>query len=445
MADNNLTRRQFLRSTTRIGLTLALASALTPPARPVQADEGSFISILGGLDILRIPEVQEWMGTGVGALWVAGKYLNTFASNLDFNNLPAILKEKYQFAGGEFKGLPAAEAIWKTIPLQIRAGKPEDLWKFHVGKDWSHIIPKSWGGPTTAENGIWWSSEKNKSLGANPMSPEDIADAKAVLRSEAVKATIVQTISGMVKGSMIGIVVGGILACLECGLERAEGKISWAEMGRKVVKASVIAGTGAVITTGIIVGVALLFPILIPIMTPVLFVLQIVTFAFLGQHLFSLAKAWWEALEVQDLLDASVTVLKDVGSRLRRMVKSAQKSVTSVFWDWVNMIAYRSGIYWAWSMAMSVVQQMGIDRALSWFALQTQAVTGQTAALVSSLDRWGYTPYVVGNVNAIMVSISSVVTTQFQYAISTTDVLLRSITESRKNASLQFHRPLLVA
>ena len=145
MADYALTRRQFLRSTTRIGLTLTLATALCPPVRTVQADEGSFISILGGLEIFRQPDVQEFLGTGIGALWVAGSYLNVFAHNLNFSNLPPELILKYRLAGAEWKSFPAAKGLGETIPAPIRAGGPEALWKFHKGKDWSHIIPKSWG------------------------------------------------------------------------------------------------------------------------------------------------------------------------------------------------------------------------------------------------------------------------------------------------------------
>ena len=264
MADYALTRRQFLRSTTRIGLTLTLATALCPPVRTVQADEGSFISILGGLEIFRQPDVQEFLGTGIGALWVAGSYLNVFAHNLNFSNLPPELILKYRLAGAEWKSFPAAKGLGETIPAPIRAGGPEALWKFHKGKDWSHIIPKSWGGPTTPENGIWWSSEKNKILGDKPMSPADIADAKAVLRQEAIRATIVQTLSGMIKGAMLAIVVGGLLACLECGLEYAEGKMTWNEMVYKIVEATIIAGAGAFIVTGLIVGISLLFPFVNP-------------------------------------------------------------------------------------------------------------------------------------------------------------------------------------
>ena len=243
--------------------------------------------------------------SGVGAFWVAGHFLNTMTRNLKFNNLPAILKVKYQLAGNEFKSLPQAQAVWESIPAQVRAGGPKVLWKFHQGKEWSHIIPRSQGGPSTADNAIWWGSEKNRSLGAKPMSVKDIADAKAVLRSDAIRATIAQTASGMVRGAMVAVVVGGALACLECGLEYAEGKITWREMERKVLRSGVMAGGGAFITTGLIVGISLLFPFLIPILTPVLYVLQATSLAFLGAKGIKLAKGWWVVFERQQLLDHS--------------------------------------------------------------------------------------------------------------------------------------------
>ena len=445
MTDHTITRRQFLRSTTRIGMTLTLATALFPPARPVQADEGSFIEILGGLDILRMPDVQEWLGAGTGALWVAGSYLNTFMFNLAFENLPLELIGKFLKAGGEWKSFPAARGIWETIPAPIRASGPEAVLKFLKGKDWSHIIPKSWGGPTTAENGIWWSSEKNKSLGPNPMSPDDIRDARITLRNAAIRATIVQTVSGMVRGAMLGVVVGSLLACLEYGLQYAEGKITWREMVDKIVESAIIAGAGALIAVGLIVGISLVFPFLIPIILPVIFALQIVALVFLGKQLVPLAKGWWEVLNGQELLDASVTVLKDVGNSLRRAFKDAEENVLNVVWDWIAATADRVGIDRAWELAVEMVQRLGIDRALVWFASQTQAITGKAADLTSALKTWDYLPAVDVNVNAVKESIADVVTSEFQDAISTTEELLRSIGDYRKNANLRVVDSLLVA
>ena len=242
----------------------------------------------------------EFLSPSVGTTWVAGHFLNVFAHNLTFKNLPEVLREKYQMAGNEEKNLLQAQEVWETIPAQIRAGGPEALWKFHQGKNWSHIIPKSKGGPSTADNAIWWSSAKNHSLGAEPMSLADIADARAVIRSDAMRAAVTQTASGMVRGATVAAVVGGTLACLEYGLDYVEGKVSGRELVQKVLQMGVLAGGGAFVTTGIIVGISLLFPFLIPflipILTPVLYVLQAASLAFMGAKGVKLAKGWWPVL-----------------------------------------------------------------------------------------------------------------------------------------------------
>ena len=251
------------------------------------------------------PSYIELLSSSAGALWVAGQFLNAFRRNLDFSNLPAILKVKYQLAGNEHKSLSQAQAVWKSIPAQVRAGGPEALWKFHQGKEWSHIIPRSWGGSSTADNAIWWASEKNRSLGPIPMSLAGIADAKAVMRSDAVRAAVAQTASGMVKGTLVAGVVGSTLACLECGLDYAEGKITGREMAQIVVRSGVTEGGGAFVTTGIIVGISLLFPFLIPILTPALIVLQAASLALMGAKGVRLAKGWWAVVERQQFLDHS--------------------------------------------------------------------------------------------------------------------------------------------
>ncbi|MCY4081070.1 MAG: hypothetical protein OXF54_12570 [Caldilineaceae bacterium] len=243
----------------------------------------------------------EFLSPSVGTTWVARQFLYTFAQNLTFNNLPEVLKVKYQMAGNEEKNLLQAQKVWETIPAQIRAGGPESLWKFHQGKNWSHIIPKSKGGPSTADNAIWWSSAKNHFLGPEPMSLADIADARAVIRSDALRAAVTQTASGMVRGATVAAVVGGTLACLEYGLDHVEGKLSRRELVQKVLQTGVIAGGGAFVTTGTIVGIALLFPFLIPILTPVLFVLQAASLAFMGAKGVKLAKGWWPVLARQQL------------------------------------------------------------------------------------------------------------------------------------------------
>ena len=445
MNEHILSRREFLRSTTRIGVSLTLTTALCRPASPAMADGGSIVSVLGGLDILRMPDVQESLRTGLGALWVAGIYMNNFAFNLAFENMPPELMLKVLKAGGDWKSLPAARAIWETIPAPVRASGPEPTLKFLKGKDWSHIIPRSWGGPTTAENGIWWSSERNKSLGPNPMGPDDIRDAKTVLRNAAIRASIVQTINGMVIGAMVGVVAGGLLACLEYGLQYAEGEITWTQMVRKIVESTIFAGAGAFIAAGLIVGISLVFPFLIPIFLPLIFALQVATMVFLGRQLVPLAKGWWEVLNGQELLDATSSILKDVWSDLSSAYKDAEENVLNVVWGWVVAMADRVGLDTAWESAIEIIRTLGIDRAWVWFAAQTQTVAGKAAGIASTLNSWDYELGVDVNVDSLRGSIATVIASDFQDAISATEELLRSIGDYRKNANPKTAKSLLVA
>ena len=445
MTEFTLSRRQFLRSTTRIGVTLALTTGLCRPVRPVQAQETSLISIPQETDNLSSLDVQNWIVAGLGGLWVAGGFLNFFARNLVYDNLPPALKQKYSLAGGDYKSLPAAKAIWETIPAPIRAGGPEALWKFHKGKDWSHIIPRSWSGPTTAANGIWWCSPCNKSLGPRPMPPAIIELARTLLQFEAMRFAILQTLRSMVRGGMVGVVVGGLLTCLECGLQYAEGKISWREMVAKIVNSSIVAGAMAFTITGLIVGISLAFPFLIPIFAPLLIVLQVVGLIFLGQQVITLAKGWWEVLHVEDGLDTFGGVLESARSSLRSMFKDAEENVLNVVWNWIAAKADRVGIDRALELVIEKIQRLGIDKAWVWFAAQTQEVTSKAADLASALRTWDYQSEVDVNVNAIKESIASVVTSEFQDAISTTEGLLRSIGDYGKDANLRAVDSILVA
>ena len=292
------------------------------------------------------------LSSSAGALWVVGHFLNTFARNLNFSNLPRELISKYRRAGSEHKNLAQARGVWESIPAQVRAGGPDALSKFHHGKSWSHIIPKWRKGSSTADNAIWWSLDKNRALGPNPMSLADIADAKAVLRSDAIRAAVTQTANGMVKGAIMSVVVGGALACLECGLDYAEGKITKREMVQRVVRAGVMDGGGAFFTTGIIVGISLLFPFMIPILTPVLFVLQGASFALMGARGVKLAKGWWTVLERQQL-----PVFSSFGEAVKAIPMRA-KSLPAM----ANGSIIRSG-----NSIISAVQELSVTKTGKFF------------------------------------------------------------------------------
>lgn len=451
MAEQSLTRRQFLQGTTKVGLTLTLATVLGSYPSPALAQKTPQFLISHGTDILSDQDVQHWIVTGLGGLWVAGQFLNSFARNLVFEKLPQELQQKYRLAGGEYKSLPAAREIWKTIPASIRAEGPEALWRFHKGKDWSHIVPRSWGGPATAQNGTWWCSPCNKSLGPRPMGPSDLASARTLLLFEGMRSTISQTVKGSVKGGMVGVVVGGLLAILEHGLDYAEGKITWTEMAVETVKKSIMAGSLGFVIPGIIIGLSLAFPFLIPMFAPLLIVLNAVGLVFLGPQVIELAVGWWKALDVERGLETLAEVLKDVRSNLSTRYKAVKDNVDNIVWTWVGKAtgwgrwAARSfGFDWAWAWAIWILRRMGIYSAFVWFASQTKSVTNMASVIVSSLSLWQYDSYVEVNKADIKKSIADVVATEFQTAISTTDDLLLSIHDFRSVSRRKSDRSLMV-
>ena len=134
-------------------------------------------------------------------------------------------------------------------------------------------------------------------------------------------------------------------------------------------------------------------------------------------------------------------VFKDVGKNLRSFFREAEENVLNVLWDWISMTADRVGLDKAWELAVAFIQQLGVDRALVWFAAQTEALRRRAGDVASFLKSWDYQLEV--NESGIRESIASVVTTQFQDAIFTTDELLRSISDIRKDANMQVVDSLL--
>ena len=277
-------------------------------------------------------------------------------------------------------------------------------------------MPRSVGGPATADNGVWWSSIKNKRLGPNEMTAANLADARAVLRSEAIRTTLRLTLNGMVKGAIIGVVAGALLACLECGLEYAEGEISWAEMVDKVVKASIFAGLGGLIVAGFIIGISLLFPFMIPIFAPLMFALQIISLLFLGRHLFKLAQGWWEVLDGAGKLADFADILGDAQSVMQNAFGELQAEGGGAVIGWLDALAER----------------VGADQMWEWIASRTQFAMEKAGELTNSLSDWD--SYKALDTGAIGEAVARVVATEFEEALSTTEGMLESINDYRENA-----------
>ena len=427
------TRRQFLKATPRVGATLTLAASLCPPTRPAQAYSVSPLPVLQENDVLNDSRVLQWIASGAGSLWVAGHVVNSFARNLNYDSLPQNLKDYFRCAGSECRGFTKGKGIWETIPERIRMGGEKEINKFLKGKDWSHIIPKSKGGSSDPDNGIFEHTEENRKRGGRQMRLDEIEAARKVIRSDMIRSVLRQTTSAMVKGALAGIIMGGLLLCLECGLSYAEGKITWGQMVDKIVKASALAGLSAFIITGIIVGLNILFPPLLPMLAPALFVLQIVSLVFLAHYAVKIAEGWWGVLKDYNLLDEFAGVLESVEDFVREVVEDTDENILNVVWGWIEGLAHRVGIDRAWEMAIALVQRMGLDRAWNWFASQTQAVKKHASVLFSSFNAWDFPDFDI-DAGEMQEEIAKVINLQFREALETTDLIRRSLRKSLGSA-----------
>ena len=95
MTDQNISRRMFLKSTATFGLALTLVSSPWPPTTVVHAQGTALIPIPTGLEILNLPAAQNHLAADKGALWVSGRFLNSFRNNLVWESLPTNLQTKY--------------------------------------------------------------------------------------------------------------------------------------------------------------------------------------------------------------------------------------------------------------------------------------------------------------------------------------------------------------
>lgn len=294
-----LNRRRFLQLSVASLAAGGLHVALDRPALADESDpasEAPELIVFDGLtEATHDPEVQQFIRTGALPLWVAGMFVNVWRTNLDFMSLPRDLVDYYRRAGVASRDLAGAQAIWETIPRQIRMGGPEALRRFHSSRDWSHFIPRSLGGGDGASEGIFEDRLTNIKRGPNPMTPEEIAAARRALQWQGLRDAPRLTARVTVSGALVGTVTAGVFAVMEHGLSYQEGKVNRAELFDLVWKelsAGVAVGIGI---TGIIAGLVMIFPALTAVISPFVLPLAFVSFAFVGYQFYAAAKSWKDA------------------------------------------------------------------------------------------------------------------------------------------------------
>ena len=292
-------RRSFLQLSSASLAACGLSLTLGRPAHADVSDPARNDSVPqpteGQTEAANESDLIEYISTGALPFWVAGLFLNASSKNLEFVSLPADLKEYFRRAGGASRNTAGAQAVWETIPLDVRMDGPERLRAFLNSRDWSHFIPRSMGGSDSANAGIFEDSGLNRSRGAVRMTGEEIGLARRTLRNASVVHSIRSTAKVTVPGALVGVVAVGVLSVLEYGLWYQEDKINQAELFDLVWKElSVGIGVGISIV-GIITGLVILFPQLMAVVAPFMLPLAFLHFAFVGIHFYEATEKWKEA------------------------------------------------------------------------------------------------------------------------------------------------------
>ena len=239
---------------------------------------------------------------------IAGHFLNTWAHNLQFNNLPKELIAYFQHAGAQYHPVGMAESIWGTIPHSIRMAGPDTVREFLHTRDWSHFIPHSHGGGHGAGHGIFESLMLNRSRGAHPMTHAEILHAREILHSAALKQVMQNALEVTLTAGLIAIAVTAVLSIMENGLRYKQGELDHKELYGRVFKETIRNAAASVAVSGIIIGLVLVFPLLMPVLSAVALPLAVVGFSLLGHRFYRLSAEWLKETDLTPAIEMWNTV-----------------------------------------------------------------------------------------------------------------------------------------
>ena len=271
---------------------------------------------------------MQYARTGALPLWVAGMFINSWQNNINFGSLPQDLVDYYRRAGGAYRDIPGAEAIWKTIPENIRLSGPAALRQFHGDRDWSHFIPRSVGGSDSANSGIFENAIINRARGAATMSAEEISLATKALNSADVRYAVTLAARSVVAGGLAVTVAEGVFAVMDYGLQYYDGEINRAELYVQVWERLIAAGFAAVAIVGIVMGLAILFPALLSVLGALALPLAVVNFILIGHRFYTLATEWVERVGLAPVLD--------VWNKAKEITAEAWEESAGIFDDYIR-------------------------------------------------------------------------------------------------------------
>lgn len=254
------------------------------------------------------PQFLPYLRMGLLQFHIAGHFINAWAHNLQFNNLPKELIAYFQHAGAQYRPVGMAESVWQTIPDSIRMAGPDTVREFLHTRDWSHFIPRSQEGGNSAGDGIFESLMLNRSRGAQPMTSGEILEAQEALRSAALKQMMENALEVTLTAGLTAIAVTAVLSIMENGLRYKKGELDQKGLYARVFKETIKSASVSVAVSGLIIGLVMVFPPLMPILSAISLPLAILGFSMLGYRFYQLSAEWMKEIDMTTAIEVWNTV-----------------------------------------------------------------------------------------------------------------------------------------
>ena len=133
------------------------------------------------------------------------------------------------------------------------------------------------------------------------MTSQELMAAQSVLRSDAFRATLLQSAKNAMKGGAAAAALIAVVAVLEYRLNYLKGEISEDEMYAGIRKTISAAGISGVAISGLITAMALSFPALIPMLATISVPLMVIGFSMMGIKVVTLGKEWYEYYNMAEM------------------------------------------------------------------------------------------------------------------------------------------------
>ena len=174
------------------------------------------------------------------------------------------------------------------------------------------------------------------------MTEAELVAAQQALQMESLRNAVMLTAQVTVTAALVTSVVEGVFAVMEEGLRYYDGEISKAELHSRVLKRIGKRAALAVVVSGVVVGLALVFPAFTPVLSALALPMAVVSFFMLGNRFYTLSTEWMQRVELDSVLTTWIQS-RGLPSKAWQEVRTSTikswqgaNALSNRVWEWVG-------------------------------------------------------------------------------------------------------------